>query len=439
MKSTGKWFTGSPLQRMICGMSLFATALISQGQEGSGSFDFFEPNQSGHSMANSYLLLSASYFVYPNEVGVDDPIQLTRFRDAFEERFDYFGMERYRYFRAESGFIDGLPTDIIDLFAGGEEIHHTDCVVMSNDDAIVVVFRGSLPITGRPTNWITNFSYYQVDVTDQLEAVTDSNLFGTIPLKAHSGFWVAADSIYDEVKQEVAALREVDPRPVFLTGHSLGGALATISALRLHADGIRVQGLYTYAAPRVGDPAFADAFSRSGIPHHRWVRFLDWGPESPAEVMITPSLTNELVLFYKHTAEARPIWRTTGDPHSCLEYAKGIWEDLPYEKRLVFPRWFEDDWEWVTPEEAPSSYDPRMKEGEELFADPDRFTDRVNREYNLELLEKTKSSEESVYLNSTESDPNFLKHEVEEMKYLEKVEKVSEDTNLSTTGDVFLR
>lgn len=194
---------------------------------------------------------------------------------------------------------------------------------------------------------------------------------------------------------------------------------------------------YTYAAPRVGDPAFADAFTRSGIPHYRWVRFLDWGPESPAEVMITPSLINELVLFYKHTAEARPIWRTTGDPHSCKEYAKGIWEDLPYEQRIVFPRWFEEGWEWVSPEEIPSSYDPRMKEGEELFADPDRFTDMINREYNLELIERTKSLDESGYLLSKESDPGVLKLEVEKNRYLEETDRVNGASDLSSKGEIY--
>src|SRR5262249_54451343 len=45
-------------------------------------------------------------------------------------------------------------------------------------------------------------------------------------------------------------------KPVWLTGHSLGAALATLAAARW-AAGHRVQGLYTFGSPRVGNAAFA--------------------------------------------------------------------------------------------------------------------------------------------------------------------------------------
>jgi triacylglycerol lipase len=41
---------------------------------------------------------------------------------------------------------------------------------------------------------------------------------------------------------------------IWLTGHSLGGALASLTAVRL---GGRASGLYTFGAPRIGDAVFA--------------------------------------------------------------------------------------------------------------------------------------------------------------------------------------
>ena len=61
---------------------------------------------------------------------------------------------------------------------------------------------------------------------------------------------------------------ETDPAAVHLSGHSLGGALATIAAhdIRTSLDAHAVQDVevvcYTFAAPRTGNHAFARDVSR---------------------------------------------------------------------------------------------------------------------------------------------------------------------------------
>ncbi len=49
-------------------------------------------------------------------------------------------------------------------------------------------------------------------------------------------------------------------KPIWLTGHSLGGALATIAAYRLLKMGMNVHGLYTFGSPRVGNYGFVHDF-----------------------------------------------------------------------------------------------------------------------------------------------------------------------------------
>lgn len=80
--------------------------------------------------------------------------------------------------------------------------------------------------------------------------------------KAHAGFVEAYASIAPLVEEK---LRELDGTGVklWVTGHSLGGALATLAfarLLRMDAPAIELGGLVTFGSPRVGDAAFAATF-----------------------------------------------------------------------------------------------------------------------------------------------------------------------------------
>ncbi|HBY63420.1 MAG TPA: hypothetical protein DEH78_26650, partial [Solibacterales bacterium] len=69
-----------------------------------------------------------------------------------------------------------------------------------------------------------------------------------LPGKVHRGFAAALDKVWaSEVKPKLGG-----PRPLWVAGHSLGGALAVLAAARWAiVDGQPVQGLYTYGQPRV--------------------------------------------------------------------------------------------------------------------------------------------------------------------------------------------
>jgi hypothetical protein len=49
-------------------------------------------------------------------------------------------------------------------------------------------------------------------------------------------------------------------KPLYLAGHSAGGALATLAARRLHEAGVPVRGAVVFSSPRVGDRAFAATY-----------------------------------------------------------------------------------------------------------------------------------------------------------------------------------
>jgi hypothetical protein len=75
----------------------------------------------------------------------------------------------------------------------------------------------------------------------------------------HKGFKSAFDIVWEQfIKPELTKLAI----PFFITGHSLGAALATLAAARCLKDGAMAHGrpiaLYTFGSPRVGDRDFGN-------------------------------------------------------------------------------------------------------------------------------------------------------------------------------------
>ena len=76
---------------------------------------------------------------------------------------------------------------------------------------------------------------------------------------------------------------------ITIAGHSLGGALATLCALDVAANGpdaFRSPAVYTYASPRTGDKAFAATYSQRITNTYRYVDNVDLVPKLPKPVLV---------------------------------------------------------------------------------------------------------------------------------------------------------
>ena len=73
----------------------------------------------------------------------------------------------------------------------------------------------------------------------------------------HRGFRDALDEVWEDVAKWITEQKRED---VFFTGHSLGGALATLAASRWNTITTH---LYTYGSPRVGGRKFIKSFLSS--------------------------------------------------------------------------------------------------------------------------------------------------------------------------------
>lgn len=121
---------------------------------------------------------------------------------------------------------------------------NVQAVVLGHLRFVQVAFRG----TDEVRDWI-----------DNINALTIPTPLGG----QHRGFVSALDKIYHAVSQEVGAVRHeaAEPLPLYLTGHSLGGALATLYAARMMEEDYPFYSLYTFGSPRVGDREFARTFN----------------------------------------------------------------------------------------------------------------------------------------------------------------------------------
>lgn len=75
--------------------------------------------------------------------------------------------------------------------------------------------------------------------------------------RVHAGFAMAHSETWDAVLALLGQATAAYPTyKIIFTGHSLGGAVATLSAANARAEGYAID-LYTYGSPRVGNEAFA--------------------------------------------------------------------------------------------------------------------------------------------------------------------------------------
>jgi predicted lipase len=110
---------------------------------------------------------------------------------------------------------------------------------------LYVIFRG----TKTPHEWMSNLKTKPVP-----HFIGD---FGHV----HEGFL----SVYSDLRGQIAESvhRCQGARTIFVAGHSLGGAFATLAALDLDPiSGDKVRAVYTFGSPRVGDRIFVEAFNR---------------------------------------------------------------------------------------------------------------------------------------------------------------------------------
>ena len=179
---------------------------------------------------------------------------------------------------SEIAYLDGPDASFRyrDLGYHGHKFFDNDgaqCHAVWDDHEYVLCFRGTEP---------TEFS----DIKADLNALpAKSTLDGWV----HRGFRNEVDKIWNDILKH--HVERIGNRKLYITGHSLGAAMATIAASRL-----RPECLYTYGSPRVGTRSFVKALNATNLTHYRHVNNNDIVCKVPFAL-----------LGYKHHGELKYI------------------------------------------------------------------------------------------------------------------------------------
>lgn len=169
-------------------------------------------------------------------------------------------------------------------------VDNTQAYVCGNDDHLLVAFRG----TEGPTTLDGLKDWLLTDAMNLL--IVPEGRLGTdlaaagVGARFHQGFVNAIAEIWDPVYQAVeTALNERD-RPLWLTGHSLGGALALLAGWLFHRKMISVHQIYTFGGPMIGNQTAVDAINREF--ENRICRFVN-GPDPVPRLPMMSLVANE--------------------------------------------------------------------------------------------------------------------------------------------------
>ena len=144
----------------------------------------------------------------------------------------------------------------------------SQAIVVKHKRYVVAAFRG----TDELADW-----------WDNLKATSAPGHLGSV----HQGFQDALMDVWPAMRAQLRAFRKSSAGlPLWLTGHSLGGAMATLAAAQLiHADE-PFYGAYTFGQPRCGSRDFARTFNTEA--KERFFRFQnnnDIVTRAPARIM----------------------------------------------------------------------------------------------------------------------------------------------------------
>lgn len=149
----------------------------------------------------------------------------------------------------------------------GYDKNSAQAILVEHEEYLAVVCRG----TDEWLDWI-----------DNIRALPERTLYGEF----HRGFWESVEDLWQGIDADLKQARQVKRRPVFLAGHSLGGAMATVIAARLFHEDRPFTSIYTYGQPRAVTRETARLYNvGAGQFHHRFQNNQDIVTRVPARLM----------------------------------------------------------------------------------------------------------------------------------------------------------
>lgn len=248
------------------------------------------------------------------------------FEENYQKLFLLYGFNKFDFINERDGLSD------------------TQVIIMSNNKMVMAVFRGSETKFNKENfassvrDWIT---------TDFAIGKTRVDKWGK-GVKIHRGFNRALNLVYDNFKKKCSEHIGLTNKPLWVTGHSLGGALATLAAFRLETDGVVVHQTEVFGSPRVGNDKFSKVYGDKVSQIFRWVHQNDLITMVPPRKVLKychvtkPSMIytdGKKVLFADENNENGKV-----SDHMGPDYGAALFKALPAGYQALVPD-DEDDYE----------------------------------------------------------------------------------------------
>ena len=258
--------------------------------------------------------------------GVEDPEyegNISILPSYFPQLNDYEQIAAFRFIRERSWLEPLIKKTFL-----GDLIPETDIIyagyILKSSVNNIIVFRG----TQEPEEWIANLNAKQIDYQN------DNPQAG----KVHQGF---SELYFSGLEEKVQIeLTKLNPDlPCYVTGHSLGGAMAVLAALNiaLNFSEFKTQiQMYNYAPPRVGNPTFAKFYSDLVPNSYRVVNQTD------STWLLPPTQIDNLV--YIHVGQQWSFINQTEDlnpNHQLAAYQDAIDNNVEISKPIIAPGIFQ--------------------------------------------------------------------------------------------------
>jgi len=212
---------------------------------------------------------------------------------------------------------------------GGEATTRAGVFATSDEEWVVVVFRGTTP---SPLRGLIRESQI-------------NGRAGQVKMKegrAHAGYARAYEALRDEIETTVRdELERGGGKKVVVTGHSLGGALTTLCAASLaeaHAD-VEVEAV-TFGQPRVGDKAFA-RYLDQGLTNLNYARIVHGGDlfaRVPTSGYWLPSANDgKFAVEYAHAGSMLWTNSNSGGGHTYVAKGEEEPEEFSRDVRMLNP------------------------------------------------------------------------------------------------------
>lgn len=189
---------------------------------------------------------------------------------------------------------------------------HTDAhaLVQWHRDHIIIAFRGSKD----PQDYIQDGKFEMADLMQTAATFRRRRESA----KVHQGFL----QDFEALDEELLDAMRLPPRglPIFITGHSLGGALAILCALEFERQHMPVRGVITFGQPRVGNKTFCSVYALTDNLAAKTIRVVNANDIVPR----VPPLLNG----YRHTGQLALLLPQGGWKFNPSLWARAIADEL---------------------------------------------------------------------------------------------------------------